>query len=103
MKKTLTCATAVALLLLTVSPVAGQQVCGRHDSMVEQLEEKYGERRYAYALTGAGFLFEILVSHETETWSLLVTDTLGRSCLMGSGTGWRVVETNPLPGQETGQ
>lgn len=101
MKKTRAYAAAVALLLLTVSPVAGQQVCGRHDSMVEHLEQKYAERLYAYGLTGSSFLLEIFVSEHTETWSLLVTDTLGRACLMGSGTGWRRVEPEPPLGQET--
>jgi hypothetical protein len=96
MRAYLTPITLSALLLaapaLTVSDgaAAGQTRCGARADMVQVLGSRYKENRRVMGVVNARVVMEIFVSAE-GTWTVLVTDTEGRSCITAAGDNWQEV------------
>jgi hypothetical protein len=88
---------AVAAMAATVSVAHAQPPCGDHKELVAHLAEKYQERQYAYGTVGNVAIMEIYVS-ETGTWTVIMTDPAGKSCIMAAGDGWEATVTADLPG-----
>ena len=63
-------------------------VCGTRDSVVEMLDEKYGEVRRGGGLAGPMAIFEIWASEETGGWTILKTTPNGSTCVMAMGESW---------------
>ncbi len=95
MKLLLTVAMLVALAF--GGGAVAQQTCGTHASMIAQLNLKYGETRHGIGLSGLLSAFEVWVSDETGTWTILKVFPSGQACMMASGEGW---QTDPpvVPG-----
>ncbi len=70
-------------------PAVAQQACGTHASMIAQLDLRYGETRHGIGLSGPQSAFEVWVSDETGTWTILKVYPSGQACLMASGEGWK--------------
>lgn len=87
----------VALLGARAEPAAGQTrpSCNWRDRVIEQLGKKYGEQPIAYGVSNAGDLVELLATKDRDTWTIIVTEPNGRSCMVGAGEGWR-----PVPSRE---
>ena len=81
-------AAAFALFLSTQSADA-QQVCSpRHEAML-QLEKQFSEQVAGRGLaTNGKQMLEVLVS-ETGSWTVLVSDPQGRSCVVANGENWQ--------------
>ncbi len=84
---------AVAMLLLTgavaATPASAQTVsCGERQAILDTLKDRYHEGRTAYGVTADGRLLEVF-SGPSGSWTLLMTQPGGKSCLMSSGEGWR--------------
>jgi hypothetical protein len=62
-----------------------------------RLFDRYNEKRIALALTSGGQLLEILVSPK-GSWTIIITQPNGPSCLVSSGDNWQSIL--PLPGAE---
>ena len=97
-------ATAAAVIfslgLVIVTPAWGQQrVCGNSVEIRDKLDKKYGEARVGLGLNGDGGLVEVFTSKDGFTWTIIVSYTNGRSCLVANGEGWRNTE-NPAFGPE---
>ena len=60
--------------------------------MVEHLAKKFHEAQVAIGVTGKGALVEVLTTKDGNTWSILMTNPNGLSCLVASGEGWRTKE-----------
>lgn len=76
-------------LSLLAGPAAAQQACLLRDTTVTRLEERYGERVLGRGLANAGTaMFELFVS-ETGSWTVVVSDPKGRSCVVASGEDWQ--------------
>ncbi len=86
---------AAAAIFMLASPAVGQAVCGKHDEMVANLEVQYDERRVAFAITTGGWLLEIFAKKNGRTWTILNTNPMGKTCLYGSGSGWRLDRPKP--------
>lgn len=71
--------------ILATQPALAQMVCGERDDIVKQLESKYGETRQSLGLQQGRGVVEIYASEETGSWTILVTDPRGRSCLLAAG------------------
>ena len=78
---------------LSISPEANaQQLCLIRGDAVAQLGKQYGE-----AVTGRGLvqdgkaMFELLTS-EKGSWTLVVTDVNGRSCVVAAGEAWQPIK-----------
>lgn len=63
--------------------------CGRHDSVVSFLGDRYGEIRHGIGIAGNDAVMEIFASADTGTWTIVVTTADGATCLLASGEGFR--------------
>ena len=83
-------ASSVVLTTLLLAPQVGlsQQKCGSRDDLVAVLGEKYQEHLISGGLTGPTKLLEVWRSEDGTTWTILITEANGRSCIVASGTDW---------------
>lgn len=83
---------ATALLLLALPEVWGgakaqSRPCMAHGDMAAWLAEDFAEQPLAAGLVSDKAVMEIFVS-AAGTWSFVVTDRRGISCLMWAGEAW---------------
>lgn len=62
-----------------------QTVCGKRDDIIQQLKVKYGETRRTMGVQQGRGVVEMYASAETGSWTILVTDPRGMTCLMAAG------------------
>ena len=79
-------AIGTALALSTPSAQA-QFICGGHSDLVAGLAQAFQQKQIGYGVVGEAAIVEIYVS-ANGTWSMLVTDVQGRSCIFATGDGW---------------
>lgn len=77
---------SIAVVLAT--PAMGQMVCKERSLLVERLHKKYKEFKKADGLTMGGQLVEVFVS-EGGSWTILISDPTGTSCVAAAGQTWR--------------
>lgn len=80
---------ALAVLASTGASAQGQMVCGKRDTIISQLEQKYGETRRSMGVQQGRGVVEIFASVETGSWTITVTDTRGTMCLMAAGEAFQ--------------
>ncbi len=90
--------TAILIALIVgsflLSPAAlAQPVCGQHNSVSDNLKKSYSEAPVSMGLTPDGGVLEVFASKE-GTWSMVVTQPSGISCLIAVGQSW---ENLPKP------
>ncbi len=85
LKRTLVTALAIALVATSAH---AQSMCAMRDAMVGQLTTKYGESPQGSGLNSTTKMLEIWASPATGTWTILVTDPNGTSCIMAAGKDW---------------
>ena len=64
--------------------------CGSHDKIVNVLAGKYKEARRVMGVVNASAVMEIFMSPQ-GTWTILITDTSGKTCITASGEEWQDV------------
>jgi hypothetical protein len=90
---------ATALLGTTAAaPVHAQASCGQREEIVAVLAEKYRESHQASGLQTQSAMIEIWASPETGTWTILMTQASGVSCVVASGQSWNPYQTAALIG-----
>lgn len=77
--------TALVVSLLAAAPAASQNACASRDQVLTRLSEKYGETRQSIGLAQNSGVFEVFASHETGSWTILMTRPDGVTCLVASG------------------
>ncbi len=78
----------VGATLSSTGPASAQQTCVTHKAATKQLEEKFDERVVGRGLANAGkAMFELFVS-EKGSWTVVVSEPNGRSCILASGESW---------------
>jgi hypothetical protein len=83
---------AIAIISLSGASAEAQMKCDLRDNAISHLAEKFDEHVVGRGLTRGGrSMVEILVS-ESGSWSALVTDTNGRTCLMATGEDWTEIQ-----------
>ncbi|MDX8493670.1 hypothetical protein RFN29_19060 [Mesorhizobium sp. VK22B] len=80
-------AAVAAVMALPAFPVRAQVICGGHDYLVARLAEAFEEKRLGYGVAGEVAIFEVFVS-ASGTWTILMTDVKGQSCILAAGDGW---------------
>ena len=83
--------TAVSLVSIAAipSPASAQQqpmLCGLRDDMGKMLDQRFGEQPQAAGVVGDRIV-ELLVS-QTGSWTILLTSTDGRACVVTGGEDW---------------
>ena len=85
-------ASAVAVTSVTATPADAQSVaCGSREEMTERLKRSFGEAQTGLGLVSAERMLEVWSSPETGTWTILMTDPSGQSCLVAAGEAWKTV------------
>ncbi len=77
----------------TAPPVSAQGVhCAARDRVVERLESKFSEVLTTCGLQGAttnrATLVEVWASEKTGTFTVILTNPQGVSCIVAAGTDW---------------
>ncbi len=85
-------AIGVALIAFVAAPARAEQVCGERAKLMLHLEQKFSEQPIAMGLTAKGAVLEVLTS-PSGSWTFLVTEPSGRTCMVASGESW---ETLPI-------
>jgi len=81
-------ATCTIVSLAGVSAYANRTPCGARGMIVDRLQEKYQEVPRAKGLGNATQIVEIWASVETGTFTILITDPTGKSCIAATGANW---------------
>ncbi len=90
---------AASLLVYVVfdsAPAAAAPVCGNHADIIDGLDKTHSERPMAMGLSADGRVIELLVS-PTGSWSILVSYSSRKTCLVATGANWE-----SLPALATG-
>lgn len=85
----------IALLLsigVTDFAHAANPVCGHREDILQQLSSQYKEAPVAVGLTDSGVLVELLSSDNGATWTILVSQENGTTCLVAAGQHWQNVK-----------
>jgi hypothetical protein len=70
---------------------SAENVCGKRDDIVSRLENGYQEFNSAMGMSTNGGLVELYTS-ENGTWTLMLTQADGVSCLIAAGQNWEAFE-----------
>jgi hypothetical protein len=79
------CAAAVTSAAAPATAAAEQ--CAARTDMIKALGENFHEDQAALGVVNPNVVLEIFVS-DKGTWTILATDTAGRSCVLSAGEGW---------------
>lgn len=104
MKRMLLAALISTSVVLPVSARAQmaqmQMMCAARADIVTNLQGKFSESPVALGLDNSGGVVELLASPDGGTWTIIVTDPQGTSCLMAAGEFWEMAK-KALIGQKT--
>ena len=80
---------AIAATSFLMPTAAAQRICVVHGDTVAQLEKQYGERVTGLGLAEDGRILVQLLKSEEGTWTVVMTDVHGQSCIIAFGEAWR--------------
>lgn len=95
-------ATILPIALVAFVPIAAQKAeanparCGKHTSIVDLLEKKYGETPRNIGMVSDKGVMQVFVSPEKGTWTILMTNAHGQSCLLAAGKNWEELKQKAL-------
>ncbi len=85
-------ATLTSTLLLLAAPFAQAQTqalkCGPRAELVETLGSKYKEQLIGCGLAGTTRILEVWRATDGSSWTILLTEAAGQSCILASGADW---------------
>ena len=83
--------TALILGSVLIAPAAvAQPVCGSHNTVSDNLKKSYSEAPVSMGLTTGGGIIEVFASEE-GTWTMVITQPNGVSCLIAVGQDWEIL------------
>ena len=83
---------ATAALFTSAPSANAEQACAPRDRAVMQLEQQFEEIVSGRGLAANGRrMLELFVS-ETGSWTMLVSDPNGHSCVAASGDNWQGIK-----------
>jgi hypothetical protein len=81
-------AAALGAAGFTGAAIAQILTCARHAEIVEYLKSEFQEFQGAYGLVGDKAILELYLSSKGATWTIIVTDVSGKSCILAAGESW---------------
>ncbi len=93
----LTCAAT----MIASSAYAQSRNCAEHAMVVERLADGYGESRQSIGIAANNTVVEVFASLETGTWTIVVTQPGGPTCLVASGEAFQMLAEG-LPNTDSG-
>jgi hypothetical protein len=79
-------ALVIGSCFVTTEAVA-QAICGNHNLVIDNLQQAYAEAPISMGVTSGGAVIEVFASAE-GTWTLVITQPNGVSCLIAAGQDW---------------
>lgn len=64
--------------------------CSSHDKIVDALGNKFKETRRVMGVVNSRAVMEMFMSPQ-GTWTMVITDTSGKSCITAAGEEWQDV------------
>lgn len=64
--------------------------CGPHKQVIEMLSKRFSEVPKAVGIVGEKRIMEVFIS-EKGTWTILVTNSEGLTCILAAGDEWEDV------------
>jgi hypothetical protein len=80
--------TLVAMTTIPVMAAPASPLCASRPEILKQLSNRFKEAPVALGLAKNGSVVEVLTSNDGETWTIMVSQPNGPSCLVASGEGW---------------
>ncbi|MFZ5677418.1 MAG: hypothetical protein ACOZAM_31025 [Pseudomonadota bacterium] len=87
MRKLIGLMSGLAVGMLTISGADAQSQCAPRTEVVKVLAAKYQESQRALGLINEKAMMEIYVSPK-GTWTMVVTNEQGVSCVLADGEAW---------------
>ena len=88
----------ILVLSAAIRPAAAMEACILHDVALQQLSKSYNEQVTGRGLTADGQKMIELLASEGGSWTLIITDVHGNTCVLASGDVWINL---PAPGDRT--
>lgn len=91
-------AAAIGVVCFAAEPASAQarMVCGERGKIIEHLKAKYGETRRSIGLAEGQGIFEVYASDESGTWTIVLTQPSGKTCLMAAGEAYQALAPESL-------
>ena len=90
-------AMALAASMATAAAVQAQgAVCNDRDAALEVLKTRYAEAPVAMGVDAKGRLLEVLTDEAGTTWTIIVTQPGGASCIVATGEDWVWRQPKPV-------
>ena len=77
-----------ALMFVWISPASAQNACFERGALIKHLKGKFNEDPVAAGLAANGSVLEVFTSPEGITWTIVLTQPNGTTCVMASGESW---------------
>src|SRR5262245_43931526 len=77
-----------AMSAIPVAAATGSPACASRPEFLKQLSDRFHEAPIALGVTNNGSLIEVLTSDDGSTWTMMVSQPNGSSCLVAAGKGW---------------
>ena len=82
-----------------VSAAAAGWICGDRSEIASSLSNRFSEEPRSLGVDADGGILEVFVS-ETGSWTIIVTNPRGRTCVLTAGENWETMAP-PIKGQPT--
>ena len=79
----------VAALGVQATAFAAPVSCGPRAELLEELAKRFSEAPVAVGLASSGALVEVLTNGSGSTWTIIVSQPNGTSCLVAAGESWQ--------------
>jgi hypothetical protein len=92
--KHIACFVAALFVATTSLPAAAQQQgCTKRPDIVGHLARNYSEAPVAIGLSSNGGIIEVLSSEKCASWTIIITQPDGNTCLLAAGESWERITT----------
>ncbi len=81
-------AAATLMISIQVTDASAQSACFERAALMKHLDGKFSEAPVAAGLAANGSVLEVFSSHEGNTWTIVLTQPNGATCVMASGEAW---------------
>jgi hypothetical protein len=79
------------MFLMNSTTASAQTLCGERANFLKHLGTNHQEAPTSMGLTSTGKVIEVLTS-EKGTWTIIITDPDGNSCLVAAGEAWEAIK-----------
>ncbi|GLQ07712.1 hypothetical protein [Sneathiella chinensis] len=79
---------AAAMVSFQVTDAFAQNACFERGALVKHLGLKFSEVPVAAGLAANGSVLEVFTSEDGVTWTIVLTQPNGATCVMASGQAW---------------